>query len=127
MSNTAQLLIRLSIGATMVAFGVHQILRPQPWLVYIPAWLERLLPARPESFMRSHGSGNVALGLLFISGFSIVFVSWATVVWWLSILPFALWHDWAIGLRDFAVICAALAVAVSVTWPPHRSLFRLSR
>lgn len=125
MGNTAQLLIRLSVGVTMAAFGVHQIMRPQPWLVYLPRWLEGLLPAQPETFMRSHGAANATLGLLFVSGFSIIFVSWATVVWWLSILPFALMHDWAIGLRDMAIICATLAVAISVTWPPKRPLFRL--
>ena len=125
MSNTPQLLIRLSIGLTMVVFGLHQLARPRPWLVYIPAWMERLLPIKPETFMQSHGAQNVTLGLLFISGWHIVFVSWATVVWWLSILPFALWHDWAIGLRDMAIICAVLAVAVSVTWPLRQPKIQL--
>jgi hypothetical protein len=112
--NLPQLLIRVPIGIVMAVYGMHQLKNPQSWFSYIPRWLENSIPMKTETFMRSHGSINVGLGLLFISGRHITFVSWATFAWWLSILPFAARKDWRTGMRDFAITASVLAIAVSL-------------
>lgn len=108
----AALLIRVIVGATMMSFGVHQIVRPGAWSGYLPPQLIRLLPAPKNSFMRTHGLGNLALGLgLFIQLLPFV-VDWIVLVWWLSILPFAFYADWAVGMRDASVIAALAALII---------------
>lgn len=108
-------LIRATVGSVMVAYGISQLHNPKSWLHYEPEWLKSLLQVKPELFMQVHGAQNIGLGLLFISGWRIIFISWATYAWWLSILPFATKVDWRTGARDLAIISAILAVAVSST------------
>lgn len=108
-------IIQIGIGMTMVAFGLHQIAKPRKWFEYLPSWASDVLPVEPKTFMKSHGAMNVGLGVLFISGTHITFVSWTTVGWWASIVPFAAMYDWRDGMRDFSITAAALAVAVSAT------------
>lgn len=102
-------IIRLSVSAVMVVFGLSQLIRPGRWLDYLPRLTRWLLPVRPESFMRSHGLGNLALGTLLASGMWPAVLLWAAIGWWVSILPFALRHDVYIGLRDMAIIAALAA------------------
>jgi len=110
--NTAILLIRLSVGFTMVCFGLSQFINPHTWLGYIPKWLELLMPMKSTSFMREHAAGNFVLGVLFMIGVWPVVTAWIVAGWWLSILPFALRYDRYIGLRDVCIICATIAVIV---------------
>lgn len=110
------LLIRSAVGIVMIIYGINQIHKPKTWFMYVPSFVSKLIPERIEArFMQAHGGINVGLGILFFTGFSAVFVSWATFAWWLSILPFAFMHEWRTGLRDFAIVAAVLAVAVAVS------------
>lgn len=102
-------LIRASVGLTMVAFGLHQIWQPKQWVHYIPHWLEKLDPLQTTTTLRIHGAGNLVLGVLFLSGLWTIIASWLTIAWWVSILPFALYHDWRIALRDLVVIVSVIA------------------
>lgn len=105
---TASWIIRISVGLLMVIFGLSQFLRPEPWLRFVPKWLQALLPLKPEHFMRLHALGNLTLGVWVISGMWPVLAVIAAGVWFLSIIPFALLEDFHVGLRD-AVILASLA------------------
>lgn len=99
-------LLRLSIGLVMVLFGINQVLQPKNWLSYVPKWLRWLLPVKFELFMRCHGLGNLLLGAVFITGIWPVAMTWIVLLWWGSILPFALRYDLYIALRDLAIIAA---------------------
>jgi hypothetical protein len=111
--HTALVLLRLGIGFTMVCFGLSQLRHPGMWLVYLPHWLQHLLPMKPTTFMREHALGNFFLGLLFmIPVWRPELIAWAVAAWWLTILPFALWHDRFVGLRDLAIILASVATAI---------------
>lgn len=104
--------LRIGVGTVMVVYGLSQIVRPSEWYRYIPPFIDRILPE--PWFMRSHGAFNVGLGLVFMSGWRPVYVSYATLAWWLTILPFAFYEDWHSGMRDFAIIMAVIAVIALV-------------
>lgn len=110
--HAAELVIRISIGTVMILFGLSQMLRPKPWLVYIPKPLEFILPVKPETTMRVHSLGNLVLGVLFLIGAWPVVMAWIIGAWWLSIFPFAMLHDRFIALRDGITICAIVAMII---------------
>lgn len=112
--NKALQTLRIGVGTVMVVYGLSQVGRPTEWYKYVPPWLSKLLPMPESWLMRSHGAINVGLGLVFMSGLRPVFVSYATLAWWLSILPFAFYEDWQSGMRDFAIIMAVVAVILLV-------------
>jgi hypothetical protein len=109
---TAKLLIHLGTGLAMIAFGAHQIARPQHWLDYLPRWFRQLSPLQDNVFMRVHGTGNLLLGLWLFSGLYAPVAAWLSLIWWISILPFALFRDWRDGMRDIAIICGLIAYIV---------------
>jgi hypothetical protein len=100
----------------MVAYGLHQIVRPQHWLEYMPGWLQRLLPMKTTSFMKEHGAGNVTLGLLLLMNVKPEFLYWVVLAWWLSILPFAFYEDWRSGMRDVIIVAGILALIRLTIW-----------
>lgn len=108
------MIIRIAVGLTMISFGLSQLKDPKDWLVYIPQFIEKHIPENISlAFMRLHAVINVGLGVLFAIGVWPVLIAWLTFAWWLSILPFALYHNWKIGMRDFAIVAATLAVALA--------------
>lgn len=109
MEDVAIWLIRIGAGVTMLGFGVDQLLHPSAWTEYVPNWMHRLLPMSKEATLRVHSFGNLGLGTLLVLGVLPVVVAWATLVWWLSILPFSFWHRWTIGMRDLSVTFALAA------------------
>jgi hypothetical protein len=111
----AELAIRLSVAVVMVSFGVHQMKRPDEWQHYFPAWLRRTLPIPENISMMVHGLANIILGLLFAGSIWGSVSTWIVLFWWLSILPFAFYAKWDIGMRDFAVICAIVSLLLLQT------------
>jgi hypothetical protein len=109
---TAILLIRLGTGFTMVCFGISQFVNPKGWLVYIPGWLEKILPMKATTFMREHALGNFFIGLLYMIGVWPLVLAWIVLLWWASIFFFALKHDRYIALRDLSIIMSTIAVIV---------------
>jgi uncharacterized protein YjeT (DUF2065 family) len=112
--DTAELILRLAPALTMVVFGLHQMLRPQEWLHYIPEWASRMSPMKPQTSMRLHALGNVAFGLFLASGWHPVLGAWIAVLWWLTILPFAFRVSWAIGLRDLTITLGLVALILLI-------------
>lgn len=103
-----QFLLKLGPSLVMVLFGLNQLLRPNYWLQYVPDWATRFMS--PYTIMNIHGLINVALGLLLFSGWNASTVICLTLLWFLSILPFAYSVDWTIGLRDTSIILSLLAL-----------------
>lgn len=110
----AELLIRFGVGIVMVVFGLHQIKSPASWQHYIPGLVRFMMPISSSTFMRLHGSGNVSLGLLLMSGLIQPVSACLALAWWLWVLPFAAYYDWTVGLRDFAIAMALLALVYLV-------------
>lgn len=104
--------IRLAAALVMIAFGVHQIIRPMAWRAFMPELVTRRMFVPTGLALQVHGVGNVFLGLLFAIGFWPMVFDWIIVAWWLSIIPMAFRVDWTIGLRDSAVLGAIVAVII---------------
>jgi uncharacterized protein YjeT (DUF2065 family) len=110
--DTASLLIRGGIGLVMVLFGLSQLRKPEKWLKYIPKLIQFLMPVKPESFMRVHSLGNISLGLLLLTGLFQPLTIWLAIAWWIWVSPFAFYYEVTVGLRDFAIIMALVALLV---------------
>jgi hypothetical protein len=98
--------LRIIISATMVLFGIDQITNPNAWTSYVPDKIAELTHMNKKLIIRVHSFGNLILGVLFGTGVNLTFTTWATLIWWVSILPFAFLYDWRIGLRDTAIVGA---------------------
>lgn len=55
-------LARWALGAMLVAAGVHKLLDPAGWTVYVTDWLAPLLVVSPVTFMLANGYLEVAFG-----------------------------------------------------------------
>lgn len=110
----AATITRIATALTMIAYGVHQLAKPQKWFSYMPPVLQKLLPQDTASFMREHGALNVTLGGLFLLNVKPQFVYWAVFAWWLSILPFAFYEDWRTGMRDAIIIAGIAGVIIAL-------------
>jgi hypothetical protein len=107
-----ELVLRLSIAVTMIAFGIEQVGWPRRWLEYLPPQLAAVIPLKETMVMRLHGTINMILGVWFLLGIGFLVSSWLTLLWWVSILPFAFYRNWRIGLRDVAITAGILMLAV---------------
>lgn len=101
--------LRLGTALIMLVFGVHQMLWPHEWFEYLPSWLKKLSPVSETIDMRLHALGNSILGIWFVINVFPVFIAWAVLIWWLSILPFAFRRNWSMGMRDLTIIFAIVA------------------
>ena len=103
-------IIRTGVSVTMISFGVSQMYNPTPWLSYMPEWIKKTSPVPSELSMRFHAFGNLAIGLWLVLGILPFVSAWVALVWWVSILPFAFYKDWTLGMRDFTIISALVAL-----------------
>jgi uncharacterized membrane protein YphA (DoxX/SURF4 family) len=59
----AATLARVGLGAMVLAAGVHKLLDPGAWAVYVVPWLEPLIVLSPVDFMLLNGMLELAFGL----------------------------------------------------------------
>lgn len=106
-------LIRVSVSLVMFLFGLDQIMNPTPWTkTYLPKFFRDNPIFGTTWFMRVHALGNITLGIVFVTGLYVNLVTLIVLLWWVTILPFALYADWRIALRDFAIIMAILSLVI---------------
>lgn len=110
-----ELIIALGTALTMIVFGIHQTVNPRKWLDYIPPTFAALSPLKLETDMRLHAAGNIFFGLLLASGLFPLTAAWIALIWWITILPFAFRHSWAIGMRDLTIVFGLIALVVSLS------------
>jgi hypothetical protein len=102
--------IRFGVSIVMILFGINQVTKPRGWIdEYVPKFLSRT-PLSSNNFMRVHALLNISLGVLFLLGIFGQIGAIITLIWWVSILPFAIYSNWKVGVRDFAIIMAILSV-----------------
>ena len=104
-------LLRFSAALTMVSYGINQLANPQGWLSYVPAGIQRMLPEKPTTFMRTHALGNLVFGIWLASGLFPFVAAVVAAIWWLTILPFAFKVKWDIGMRDLTITAGLVALA----------------
>lgn len=101
------LTLELSIGLTMVILGVHEIVKPNFWVKYVPVFLSKI---GFENIIRIRGIANIILGLLLILSFWNVIATLICFLWWLFTAPFGYRVSWNIALLDLTIAGSLLAL-----------------
>lgn len=103
-------LLRLSLAAMFLWFGFSQLLDGLNWVDWVPEWAVTLLNMPPALIVLLNGTAEVVGGVLLATG---VFVRPVAILLGihLAIITVDIGMN-AIGVRDFALTCATLALAL---------------
>lgn len=104
----------LTIGLAVVFawFGIDKFLTPAAWLGWIPGWMDGLFWTSRETWLSIIGASEIFFAILLLIPVRNVRRAGAVLIaiQLLGILPIAGFND--IGLRDFAMMMSAVALAV---------------
>ncbi len=109
MSKPSSIIIRITLAALFLWFGVQQLLHPDAWTVYLPQWTG-YLPIPGTMLVRLNGWMEVVLGAAMAAG---LFVRIASAVLGAHLLFIALSVGGAVGARDLALAATTLALVLS--------------
>lgn len=103
------LILRLGLAVVFVWFGGHQLFLPSDWTTFLPGftanpWLS------PESIILLNGWLEVIGSLMLVAGF---WTRPVALILGLHLLFIALATGGAIGMRDFGLTVACLALTLS--------------
>lgn len=103
-------LLRLSLAAMFLWFGFSQLLDGLNWVDWVPSWAVDLLHMPPAMIVLLNGAAEVVGGVLLATG---VFVRPVAILLGihLAIITVDIGMN-AIGVRDFALTGATLALAL---------------
>lgn len=73
-------LARWSLGAMLLVAGVHKLVDPAAWTVYVVDWLEPFVVVSPRTFMLANGWFEVAFGLALLADRYTTLVAFVTAV-----------------------------------------------
>lgn len=109
---------RWGLGAMLVAAGLHKLVDPAAWTVYVTDWLAPWLVVSPTTFMLANGVLELAFGALLLVDRYTVFaafvaaVSLAATTGYLAIVSTAAGTFGDIIARDIGLTGLAFAVLV---------------
>lgn len=116
---TATVIARVGLGGTLLLLGVHKLLAPGAWVVYVTGWLAPWLVVQPTTFMLANGVIEVVFGGALIADRYTGLVAGVTA---LSLVATAVYLGFVatttagqfgdVALRDLGL--AVLAVVVTV-------------
>ena len=117
----APIVLRLGLAGLFLWFGLSQLLAPQDWVSWVPAWAPNLLHTDARIVVLLNGGFETIGGILLLLG---IFVRWAALFLGLHLLVIAyeIGYD-AIAIRDLciAVSCFALSLFGPDAWSIERS------
>lgn len=105
----APLILRLGLGAVVLWFGVNQLLSPESWAIWVPAWTA-FFGLAPVTVVYLNGIFEVFFSSLLTLGFFIrpvaflLFLHLLVIVIDIGIDP--------IGVRDFGLAAGFLALSL---------------
>ena len=106
----AYIVLRYGLAIVLVWFGISQILDNAAWVGFVPIWTHSVLFLEPTSVILINGFFEVVTGVLlglrlFVRPVAfVVAVNFALITFEIGLT--------AIGLRDFGLTAAALALAL---------------
>jgi uncharacterized membrane protein YphA (DoxX/SURF4 family) len=115
----AATLTRWGLGGMLVAAGVHKLLDPAAWAVYVTDWLAPLLVVSPVVFMLVNGWLEIGFGLaLLVDRYTAVAaavaaVSLAATVGYLAVVWATTGQFGDVLARDVGLVGLALAAFVN--------------
>lgn len=107
---TVQLILRLGLAIVFISFGVDQLVHGEVWFAYLPSFLHWIAFGNHAFFMQMHALGNIALGILLLTGYFHPWVAGFATVWLASITIATFFVDWTIAVRDLGLAATALAL-----------------
>lgn len=105
---TPSRILRFALGATFLYVGVYIFVKPDFWIGFVPGLVESFFIPR-EIALYLHGAGDIALGILFLSGKWRRLVGWAGFLWLAGITAFSGPTFLTVTFRDVGLALAALA------------------
>jgi uncharacterized membrane protein YphA (DoxX/SURF4 family) len=105
--------LRIAYGVVPLVAGLDKFTNLlTDWKMYLSPLAVRLLPVRPETFMRFAGIVEIAVGLAILLGFARIF-GWIAMAWLaaiaLNLLGTGAFFD--VAARDAVMACGAFALA----------------
>lgn len=110
---------RVGLGATILLAGVHKLLDPAAWNVYVLPWLAALLPTTTTTWTLANGVFEIPVGLgLLLDQFvaplaAFVALSLAATVVYLAVGVVTVGRFGDVLVRDLGLV--ALATTVTLT------------
>lgn len=107
---------RAGLGAMLVAAGVHKLLDPAAWAVYVTDWLAPLLVVSPVVFMLINGWLEIGFGLALLADRYVAFsaavaaVSLSATILYLLVVWATTGQFGDVLARDIGLAALALAV-----------------
>jgi uncharacterized membrane protein YphA (DoxX/SURF4 family) len=120
---SAATLARLGLGLMVLLAGIHKLLAPDAWAVYVVDWLAPLLVVTPVEFMLLNGWLEVAFGLAIIvdryTAFAaaVAAVSLTATVGYLAVVWATAGRFGDVLARDVGLAALAWAVLVEALRP----------
>ena len=114
--------LRLGLAAVFVWFGVSQLLDPGAWIGFVPAFIIHS-PIKPETVINLNGWFEMAGAVLLVIGW---WVRPVALILAIHLAFIAIETGGAIGVRDFGltIACLALALASPDSWTLDSKLRR---
>ena len=104
------LILRIGLGLTILWFGVNQLMSPQDWVGWVPAWTAALGLA-PETVVFLNGLFETIFAALLILGLWVRIAASLLFLHMILIIIDIGFNE--IGVRDFGLAAALLALAWS--------------
>jgi uncharacterized membrane protein YphA (DoxX/SURF4 family) len=109
---------RVGLGAVILLAGVHKLVDPGAWTVYVTGWLAGLLPVSPTTFMLLNGVLEPPFAVALLAGrytalaAAFVALSLAATVLYLGVVAVASGRFVDVLIRDLGLVALAVVVAV---------------
>ncbi len=105
----AQIVLRLSLAALFLWFGINQLYAPQAWIGFVPSFAAIFLSAKLLVIL--NGSMEIILGLMLLCG---IYVRFSALILSLHLLGIALAMGYnPLTIRDIALSLATFSVFLS--------------
>lgn len=109
---------RWGLGLVILFAGVHKLLDPGAWAVYVVPWLAALLPMTPEEFMLLNGLLEPPFAAALLAdryaapAAAFVALSLGATATYLIVVALTTGDFWDVVVRDIGLTALAVAVAI---------------
>lgn len=104
-------IIRIGLALVLLWFGIDEIINPENWFGYVPAWIVSILPFSLKLFIISNGIFEILIGALLLIGFKTRIIAFISALHLLSITLSVGYND--IAIRDFGLTLMAVSLIFS--------------
>ncbi len=107
-------ILRIGLGLVFLWFGLDKFVHPKFWMNLVPEFIANLVPFSLSTFNLLQGIVETVVGLLLLIG---LWHQFAAIIAGLILIPIVavmgVQGIYDIALRDFGLLCIAVAIAVT--------------